>query len=112
MSIAKGNTEIRSIKGITKEEEKKIIDFLQGAVYIYTKNNKDEFFGLRDLMGGQNFDWNNTPLYPLYLKHSNKSTAVKDAGKDAGWILKKVISIDQKQFETQEIELTRKYRLI
>ena len=80
---------------------------MKGAVYSWCKNRKGEWFSLRDLMGGDNFYWNGTPLLDLYLKHKNlgknSETSIKDAGKDAGWILKKVLKKDDRKFETKNI---------
>ena len=42
--IIKGNAEIRSVTGISSDEEKDIMNFLQGAVYCWCKNHKDEWF--------------------------------------------------------------------
>ena len=102
--------------GITEEQKQQIIDFLQGAVYCWCKNRKDEWFSMRDLMGGDNFHWQGTPLLALYLKHENQGkdseSAVKDAGKDSGWLLKKVISNDMRIFDSKNEELIRKYRWI
>ena len=52
--IIDGNNEVLNVSGITPEKEKNIIDFFQGAVYYWRKNRKDEWFSLRDLMGGEN----------------------------------------------------------
>ena len=83
---------------------------MQGAVYSWCKNRKGEWFSLRDLMGGDNFYWNGTPLLDMYLKQKylgkNSETSIKDAGKDAGWILKK----DDRKFEIKKENLIRKYR--
>jgi len=107
-------SEIRDVKNITTEEKQRIYDFLQGAVYCWCKNRIDEWFSVRDLMGGENFDWNGTPLIVLYNKHIGKGksddNAISDAGKDAGWIVKKVIDDDQRNFQTKKEELVRKYR--
>ena len=112
--IVVGNNEIRSVSGISQDEEREIIIFLQGAVYCWCKNRKDEWFSLRDLMGGENYYWNNTPLIKLWEKHNKlgKSDPVIDAGKDGGWILKKMIQIDNRNFETKEEEMIRKYRWV
>jgi hypothetical protein len=109
-------SEIRDVYEISEQEKQSIIDFLQGAVYCWCKNRPDEWFSMRDLMGGDNYYWEGTPLLVLYTKHENKGkdseTAVKDAGKDSGWLLKKVIDQDQRQFETKKEELIRKYKWI
>lgn len=110
------DSELREVHGITDAEKEKIYDFLQGAVYCWCKNRKDEWFSMRDLMGGDNYYWQGTPLLVLYEKHEKAEKdwedAVKDAGKDSGWILKKVISNDRRMFETKTEELIRKYRWI
>ena len=105
---------IREVTGITTEEKHDIINFLQGAVYCWCKNRRDEWFSLRNLMGGENFDWNGTPLLALYHKHinngHNSDVSIEKAGKDAGWILKKVIKNDIRNFDTAKKSLIRNYR--
>lgn len=109
-------SELRDVKGIGQDQKQRIVDFLQGAVYCWCKNRKNEWFSMRDLMGGDNYYWQGTPLLPLYEKHENKGkdweSSVKDAGKDSGWLLKSVISADKRTFETKKEELIRKYRWI
>ena len=106
-------SEIRDVTGITNDQKQAIRHFLQCAMYCWCKNRKDEWFSLRDLMGGDNFHWEGTPLYPLYQKHVEASNdPVKSAGKDGGWILKSVINDDQRQFDTREAHLIREYRWI
>ncbi len=63
------DTEIRTVHGIKPEDTKSIIDFLQGAVYCWYKNRPDEWFSMRDLMGGDNYYWQGTPMLELYEKH-------------------------------------------
>ncbi|MCB9360672.1 MAG: hypothetical protein H6587_03465 [Flavobacteriales bacterium] len=108
-------SEIREVYGITPEENREIFVFLQGAVYCWCKNRPDEWFSMRDLMGGENFDWTGTPLSKLYDKHiqtKSDMAAIEDAGKDSGWILKKVVTKDIRTFETKKEDLIRKYRWI
>ena len=45
--------------------------FLQGAVYCWCKNRKDDWFAARDLLGGNNYYWQGTPLIPLYDYYLN-----------------------------------------
>ena len=98
------------------QEKQRIRDFLQGAVYCWCKNRQDEWFSLRILMGGENYDWNGTPLMALYEKQVKAGVsgqaAVDQAGKEGGWLLKRVISDDDRVFETKEEEQNRKYRWI
>jgi len=112
--ITKGNSELREVLGLSSDEERDIINFLQGAVYCWCKNRKDEWFSLRDLMGGENYYWNDTPMIKLWEKHHNlgKDDPVIEAGKDGGWILKKVIANDKRKFETKEEDMIRKYKWI
>jgi hypothetical protein len=112
------NSEIRDVHGITPEQEAKILDFLQGAVYCWCNNQDDtgNWFSMRDLMGRDNYYWQGTPLIVLYWKHIAKGkddeSAVKGAGIDSGWLLKKVIDKDKRTFETEDGVLIRKYRWI
>ena len=99
-------SKIREVYGITKEQKQSILDFLQGAVYCWCKNRKDEWFAARDLLGGDNFYWEGTPMYALY----EKSKDAEQAGKDAGWLLKKVIDNDKRTFDTTIDGLVRQYR--
>lgn len=105
-------TEVREVRGISPESKQRIEDFLQGAIYSWCKNNEGKWFALRDLMGGDNYHWQGTPLFSLYEKHKEKENATELAGKDAGWILKKVIKKDNRKFDTKKEEMTRKYKWI
>lgn len=78
--------EVRSVNGLSKEEENAIYSFLQGAVYCWCNNNPNKWFSMRDFMGGTNFYWQGTPLYKLF----EKTDDVSAAGQAAGWLLKKV----------------------
>lgn len=106
-------SEVREVYEITNEQKQSIIDFLQGAVYCWCKNRPDEWFSMRNLMGGDNFNWKGTPLFTLYKKHRNNrrnnQQAIDLAGKDSGWLLKRVISDDNRKFETKKEEQIRKY---
>lgn len=88
-------------------------DFLKGAVYCWCKNNPDRWFALRDLMGGDNFYWNDTPLMPLYEKHINdgfpNTEAIKRAAQDCGKLLKIVIKAAQRRFDTKVEAQVRQY---
>ncbi len=113
MSIISDSIEIREVSGISEEEKQKIIDFLQGAVYCWCKNRPNEWFALRDLVGGENYYWEGTALEVLFEKHKNKSNdPVKEAGKDAGWLLKKVLKKDLREFESTKKGLVRHYKWI
>jgi hypothetical protein len=97
--MLQGNTNTKSVGDITQQQEKLIKAFLQGAVYAWCNIKKTKPFFFRDLMGGDNFYWENTPLQVLYNKHINngKSSkkAVLEAGKNAGMLLKMVLIKDK-----------------
>jgi len=113
MTLIKKST-IRNVTGITANETQRIYDYLQGAVYCWCKNRLNEWFAARDLVGGENFDWNGTPMIVLFNKHKDKGKsdddAIVEAGKDAGWILKRVIEDDNRNFDDKKESLVRKYR--
>lgn len=109
----KEKSEIREVTGITDVQKQSICDFLQGAIYCWCKNRKGEWFAMRDLMGGDNFFWEGTPLYELYLKHERMGKgeqAIGDAAKDAGWLLKKVIDDDKRIFDSEKRDLVSQYK--
>lgn len=99
-------SEIREVYGISERQKQRIRDFLQGAVYSWCKNRKNEWFAARDLLGGDNYYWEGTPMIALYVK----SEDIEQAGKDAGWLLKQVINNDKRFFETKKEGLVRQYR--
>lgn len=99
-------TEIREVNGMSEEQKERILDFLQGAVYCWCKNRKDEWFSARDLIGGENYYWQGTPMYALYEKTKDEN----QAGIDAGWLLKKVIKADKRHFDTKKDGWVRQYR--
>jgi len=109
-------SEVRDVYGITDEEKSLIKAYLQGAVYSWVKNRKDEWFAVRDLVGGENFEWQGTPLIVLYKKHiskrKNNDEAIVDAAKDLGWLLKAVLNEDKRHFEVGKSGLTVAYKWV
>jgi hypothetical protein len=108
-----GNTTVTKVSGLNPSQEQAIKHFLQGAVYAWCNMNKNIPFMFRDLMGGDNYYWQNTPLEVLYDKHKDETEAAKDAGK----LLKTVLKEDQnKTFDQKKITLNNtpinKYTLI
>ncbi len=109
-------SELRDVHGITDLEKLLIKTFMQGAIYCWVKNRMGEPFAVRDIMGGENFEWEGTPLYALYLKHINggkdNDSAIESAAKDLGWITKTVLSDDKRTFEAGKAGLVSSYRWI
>jgi len=91
---------VNQVTGLKRSELEDIRMFLMGMVF----SKKKEAFSLSSLLGGENYYWNDTPLIKLYEKHLLKGKtsqeAIGDAGRDAGWILKQVIKLSKRQFET------------
>ncbi|MCI2145798.1 MAG: hypothetical protein LKK08_06075 [Bacteroidales bacterium] len=109
------NTETRDVSRIGDEGVQRIRDFLQGMVYYWCKINGGARFTAKDLVGGDNSIWDNSPLrflYPDHLTTREISIEVHDqAGKDVGYILKEMLKHDKRTFETEE-GFTRSYRWI
>jgi len=108
------DSNVKEVEGISCDERQRIKDFLQGAVYCWCKHNKSEWLSLRIFLGGENYDWQGTPLNVLFEKHritmgKDVETSVKHAGLDAGSILKQVIKDDKRVFETRKNEGFREY---
>jgi hypothetical protein len=89
--------------------------YIQGAVYCWCKNCKEEngqsrWFAARDLFGGDNYYWNDTPLIGLYSWHeaNDSSDPIKMAGRDVGELLKEVLHEDAREFRTKK-GYTREY---
>jgi hypothetical protein len=109
----KPESEVREIYGITPHEIQLIKSFMQGAVYSWVKNRKDEPFAVRDLVGGENYDWTDTPLFCLWEKHIKlgklPEAAENDAAKDLGWITKSVLKKDKRTFKVEKQGLVNTY---
>lgn len=107
-------SQLRKSFGIPEDDLMKIKAFLQGSVYCWIKNKKGEIFAGRDLMGGENFYWEGTPLMALFEKHKklgkNNNDAVAEAGKDMGWILKLVLHEDKRTFESCDAGMAKGYK--
>ena len=52
-------------------------------------------------MGGDNTNWEGTPLYVLHSKYLNKGKSLEEANKsagiDGGWLLKKILNDDKER---------------
>jgi hypothetical protein len=112
----KPETALRNVNGISELEKSLIKAFMQGAVYSWVKNRKDEPFAVRDLAGGENFEWEGTPLFVLWekqLKLGKKGDdATEDAAKDLGWLTKSVLAEDKRTFKVEKAGMVNSYRWI
>ena len=109
------NQTIYDVKGLDARERDLALCFIQGAVYCWIKNRAGETFALRDLVGGDNADWAGTPLQALWGKSIGGKTdaqAYEQAAKDAGWLLKKVLHDDQRNFSSEPRGLVNSYKWV
>ena len=109
--------QIKGVQGLELQKEQRAKDFMLGAVYCWCKNREGEWFAVRDLFGGDNFDWGDTPLQILYDKKISEGKeheeAVGEGAKSAGRLLKKTLFENKRRkFETKKEEMTRKYRWV
>lgn len=106
----KNVTKFRSSPIIRKLETegclKEIEAALQGSVYATVRNHKgDGFkFAFRDLFGGPNWEWSDTPLFPIWenclaTKKGNVDAAYQYTARIAGFILKNVLIKDRRTFK-------------
>ena len=104
----------RAVHGISEQQLRDMMHFLQGSVYCWCKNRKGEPFAARDLLGGDNYYWQDTPMIALFEYYrngddANNEYAVEEAGKAAGRLLYQLLFEDKREFETW-VEYTRMYR--
>lgn len=112
-----GTNSAKGVNGFTPEQNRLMKAYLQGAVYCWCKNCKNQdWFAAHDLIGGDNNDWSDTPLMLLYEyyrdgrnDHNSIQYAIDEAGKAAGRLLKELLLEDSRTFETRE-GFTREYR--
>lgn len=102
---------------ISTEDTELAKKYLQGAVHSYCKNNPGQAFSVRDLAGGENKDWGETPLQAIYDYHislgKTKEKAKKQAAIDVGWLLKAVLAAEENRlFEQTQGARSKQYRKI
>lgn len=77
--------------------------YMLGAVNAFCNVKPDEAFSARILFGGNNKNWNGTPmqkLYDYYIKEGkSEEDAHQSAAIDAGRLLKALLEKDSRNFE-------------
>ena len=103
------------VHGFEEEDIKLMRIYLLGAVQVWCRDRKGEWFAARDLLGGPNFYWQGTPLHKLfkyYKQFGEDDYAITQAGRAAGRLLKRVLIEDEKRtYETRQA-YTREYRWV
>ncbi len=117
---------VKRIRVISVTTQKRILDFLQGAVYCWCGCQKDKLFHFRDLMALCEGDWNGTVLQDLYDANLEKIANDKNKPKedkavwkpaweqsrhDVGCLLKLMLFNDKKDFNMQDGHGARQYGL-
>lgn len=112
-----GDTNYMKVHGFTERELQRMRDYLLGAVQVWGRDRHGEWFAARDLLGGANYYWQGTPLmrlYEYYMEQSDEDEeySVKQAGRAAGHLLKRVLIEDKKRIYETRQRYTREYRWV
>lgn len=110
-------TTYMNIHGFEENELQRMRDYLLGAVQAWCRDRHGEWFAARDLLGGANFFWQGTPLiclFDFYMARSGNDSeySVKQAGRAAGHLLKRVLIEDTKRMYETRQGYTRLYRWV
>lgn len=77
--------------------------YILGAINAFCINDKDSAFSVRILFGGNNRNWNHTPLQKIYNYYIQIGKSATDAALssaiDVGRLLKEILEDDKRQFE-------------
>ena len=79
---------------------------IQGGVYAAIRNHRGDGtkYALRDLFGGPNWEWSDTPLFPIWekclaAKNGDVDAAYQYTARIAGFLLKNVLIKDRRTFK-------------
>ncbi|MDR0516266.1 MAG: hypothetical protein LBH25_04405 [Fibromonadaceae bacterium] len=106
-------TKVLDVSGITDTQKNAMLEFFKGAINSHCSKNSDEWFSARTFLGGIQNDWRGNVLQELYNKWKKKphKEAMKQAGIDAGKLLKKVIAEDTKRkFKSRIANRIKEYK--
>ena len=104
---------VKKVGGLSPEQERRVRDFLQGAVYCWCKSKKNQWFSCRDLIGGDKKNWQETAMQELYNNNRRKQSSdpYKQSAVDAGCLLKSVLRDDKRGFDQGETKSrVKRYR--
>lgn len=97
-----------------------IKSYIKGAVNTYCTNFPENSFSVQCLFGGDNRDWNDTPLQKVYDYYisigKSHDEASKAAAQDVGRLLRETLSEDNRyeyyDLNENQTERTNKYKRI
>lgn len=109
-------SELREPSNLNANDRELIRAFMQGAIYCWVKNQPNVPFAVRDLVGGLNTNWNQTPLQILYDRHIEAGRTDEEAfdlaAKDIGWIVKTLLAEDRRTFQVDNSGFVNTYLMI
>jgi len=99
-------------RGLTDRQVSQILKYLKGKVSSWCRNHPSEEFSVSRLFGS---DWRGTPIQALYKNRRklNSSDPVGSAGKDCGFLLRRMLQEDSRTFrQTSTTRPGRGYKLV
>ncbi len=112
MITGKNSESPNEVHGLTEEQRRDIMMYLQGMVYGWCESQsekesegkaKSQPFAARNLVGGVNWHWKGTPLQCVYDKQTtDEKTAYDVAAQEVGRLLKRIIIDDQRGFTCEK----------
>lgn len=105
--MLQGKSKITNISAkLNQEELASAKVYILGAVHGYTASDEESCFSVRNLFGGKNKDWGDTPLQAIYNFYRNTEKlgheeAAKRAAQDVGKLLKQVLNEDKYDYIEQ-----------
>jgi hypothetical protein len=97
-------------------QEQEILTYLQGAVYCWCNNKKDDWFCIGSFAGDLNEDWIGTPLIILYdhyiILGESGTDAYNHAAQDSGTLLKLFLHRDSRTYDMQNNGQRNEYKFV
>lgn len=94
---------IMRVMGITRTNTVIAEDFIRAAIDLQCKSYPGQWFSVRTLFGGANFQWSGTPLQCIYDRHIKNgrkpAKASVLAARDIGKMMTKVLSRHPRNFD-------------
>lgn len=115
MIISRSNAKRNISAKISPIEKDLAKTYIKDAVNKHCEKSPQNPFSVRILFGGDNRDWNGTPLQCIYNYYKYKlklSNAKERAAKDVGWLFKEVLCNDTLVFQYVGKDTGSIYKLV